>query len=97
MVSGSEFHKVGPETAKLLCPYLIVLLQDRHALQIRDDFVVQMRDTLSAHLSQVSTQLISVSVDTRLECQLRLITLLLVCGMITHDDGLESHTSTFLS
>jgi len=24
-VSGSEFRKVGPETAKLLCPYLIAL------------------------------------------------------------------------
>ena len=25
MVSGSEFHKVKPETAKFLCPYLVVL------------------------------------------------------------------------
>ena len=24
-VGGSEFHRVGPETAKLLCPHLAVL------------------------------------------------------------------------
>ena len=32
MVGGSEFHRVGPETAKLLCLYLMVLVVDREIM-----------------------------------------------------------------
>ena len=37
-VSGSEFHKVRPETAKLCCPYLIVLERDTADLPCAADW-----------------------------------------------------------
>jgi len=33
-VIGSEFHEVGPETAKLRCPYLVVLIAMRCISQV---------------------------------------------------------------
>ena len=57
-VSGSELHKVGPETAKLLCPYLVVLEQGT----ARSPCAVDRRwllhtdaDTFCAHLSHVTS------------------------------------------
>jgi len=41
MVSGNKFHKVEPESAKLCCPYLVILewvQKGCHELQIGGDF-----------------------------------------------------------